>query len=331
MAYDSICGRAVVFGGTDISLAYLGDTWEFDGQNWAQSAASSGPGGRRGHSMTFDDTRGNVVLFGGDDGTQVLADTWTYDGASWAQRAVAGPSARAGAQIQHDTLCGRAVLHGGVDAARANNYGNLWAWDGTAWEQLPGTSPSGRHGAAVAFDAQKGQTLLWGGRDVNGFYADTWQLSSPCSRTMSVVTPPRVGNTASFRFDYPLAAAGHFYFHLLTANQQVPYAVPIPGIASISVSRVDLFNIYLQSSGLLDASGSNVLNVGIPPDKFLAGLPIDVQAVDFNFFTNTLYWASNDAEVSIASLIANQVEVLLVAGGGGGGKGIQGLVNGSGG
>jgi formylglycine-generating enzyme required for sulfatase activity len=303
MAYDSIRGRAVVFGGTDNSQASLAETWEFDGQNWAQSAAS-GPGGRRGPAMTFDDTRGNVVLFGGGDGAQTFGDTWTYDGAAWTQRTTANaPSPRWQAQMEHDTLCGRAVLHSGADAAYANNYGDSWAWDGTAWTQLPGSSPPGRHGAAVAFDAQRGQTVLWGGRDVNGFYADTWQLSSPCSRTMSVVTPPQVGNTASFRFDYPLAAAGHFYFHLLTANQQVPYAVPIPGMSSIGLSRVDLFSMYLQETGVLDSSGSSLFNVGIPADNLLAGLPFDVQSLDLNFATNSVHWASNDAEVSISVAI----------------------------
>ncbi len=303
IAYDSIRGRVVVHGGLGNSQALFGDTWEFDGFDWAQSAAS-GPGGRRGPAMTFDDTRGQVVLFGGGDGTQVFGDTWTYDGFAWTQRATpTAPSPRWQAQIEHDTLCGRAVLHGGADATFANNYGDSWAWDGTSWMQLAGTSPQGRHGAASAFDAQKGQTVLWGGRDANGFFADTWQLGSPCSRTMSVVTAPQVGSTAAFRFDYPGAAAGHFYFHLLAGHQQVPYAVPIPGLTSIGLSRVDLFNIYLQPSGLLDASGSNLLNVGIPPDNFLAGLPFDVQTVDFNFFTNTLYWANNDAEVSIAPVI----------------------------
>ena len=303
IAYDSIRGRTVVHGGLGNSLALLGDTWEFDGFNWVQSAAS-GPGGRRGPSMTFDDTRGQVVLFGGGDGTQTFNDTWTFDGLAWTQRAtLTAPSPRWGAQIEHDTLCGRAVLHGGADAAFAANYGDSWAWDGTSWTQLAGTSPQGRHGAASAFDAQKGQTVLWGGRDANGFYADTWQLGSPCSRTMSVVTAPQVGSTAAFRFDYPGAAAGHFYFHLLAGHQPGSFSVPIPGLTSIGVSRVDLFNIYLQPSGLLDASGSNLLNVGIPPDNFLAGLPFDVQTVDFNFFTNTLYWANNDAEMSIAPVI----------------------------
>jgi formylglycine-generating enzyme required for sulfatase activity len=119
---------------------------------------------------------------------------------------------------------------------------------------------------------------------------------------MSVVTPPQVGNTATFRFDYPLAAAGHWYFHLLTLHEPNFYPVPIPGFVSLGSSRIDLFNIRRDSSGLLDASGSNVFSVGIPPDNFLAGLPFDVQSVDLNFFTNTLYWASNDAEVRIVGL-----------------------------
>ena len=303
IAYDSIRGRVVVHGGLGNSLALLGDTWEFDGFDWAQSAAS-GPGGRRGPAMTFDDTRGKVVLFGGGDGTQTFGDTWTYDGLAWTQRATpTAPSPRWQAQIEHDTLCGRAVLHGGADTTFANNYGDSWAWDGTSWTQLAGTSPQGRHGAASAFDAQKGQTVLWGGRDANGFYADTWQLGSPCSRTMSVVTAPQVGNLSSFRFDYPLSAAGHWFFHLLTLHEPNTYPVPIPGFSSLGLARFDLFNIRRDATGLLDASGSNAFQIAIPPDNFLAGLAFDVQSVDLNLFTNTLYWASNDVEVAIAPVI----------------------------
>jgi hypothetical protein len=120
---------------------------------------------------------------------------------------------------------------------------------------------------------------------------------------MTVVTPPQVGNTAVFRFDYPASAAGHFYYHQLTAHEPSFYPVPIPGFTSLGVSRVDLFNPYLQPTGWLDGAGTQLLSIGIPPDTFLVGLPFDLQSVDIDVFHNTVIWGGNDAEVAIAPVI----------------------------
>lgn len=302
MAYDSVRRVTVLFGGEDAAGASLADTWTFDGQNWAQSSAS-GPAARRGAAVTFDDTRRELLVFGGADGAQVFGDTWAFDGTAWNQRATAGPSARWRAALQHDTLCGIATLHGGTDATLATTVGDTWTWDGVAWTQAAGANASARHGAAIAFDAQRGQNLLFGGRGTSAELADTWLRNSPCSRTMTVVTPPQVGNTAVFRFDYPASAAGHFYYHQLTAHEPSFYPVPIPGFTSLGVSRVDLFNPYLQPTGWLDGAGTQLLNIGIPPDNFLVGLAFDLQSVDIDVFHNTVIWGGNDADVAIAPVI----------------------------
>jgi formylglycine-generating enzyme required for sulfatase activity len=204
--------------------------------------------------------------------------------------------------MEHDTLCGRAVLHGGADYAYANNLGDSWSWDGAAWTQMTGSSPAPRHGASMVFDAQRAQWILWGGRQATGFLADTWQLASSCSRTMSLVQAPQVGATAQLRYQYPQSAALHYYFHLVTAPQSGSYPVPIPGIPSIGLARVDLFNMYSPSSnGFLDTSGSSLISFSIPRDNWFAGIPLDIQSADLNFLTSTLYWASNDLEVTIAA------------------------------
>jgi hypothetical protein len=68
------------------------------------------------------------------------------------------------------------------------------------------------------------------------------------------------------------------------------------------LSRVDLFDIYVQAGGFLDGSGSHAIALPIPRDNYFAGVPFDVQSVDLNFGTMNLYWANNDSEVSIAPL-----------------------------
>ncbi|MEQ1632639.1 MAG: SUMF1/EgtB/PvdO family nonheme iron enzyme [Planctomycetota bacterium] len=152
----------------------------------------------------------------------------------------------------------------------------------------------------MAFDAQRGQMALWGGRDANGFFSDSWQLASPCSRTMSVVTAPQLLMPAVFRYSYPPSAAGHFGVHLLTLHQAGGFQVPIPGFSSFGECFVDLFSIRVQTFTLLDASGVSDLAVQMPGDPYLVGLPFDVQAVDISFQASAVYWAESDVEVAIA-------------------------------
>ncbi len=85
MAYDSLRSTTVLFGGTDV---FEGDTWEYDGNDWARTAWNElqgltqpdGPPSRQLHAMAFDVARGQVVLFGGANQNVTLAygDTWTY-------------------------------------------------------------------------------------------------------------------------------------------------------------------------------------------------------------------------------------------------------------
>ena len=81
MAYDEVRGRTVLFGGDNRGSSLLGDTWEWDGNDWTQ-ANDVGPGGRSGHAMAFSApsvgaTSFEVLLFGGQNGASTLADTWS--------------------------------------------------------------------------------------------------------------------------------------------------------------------------------------------------------------------------------------------------------------
>ena len=88
MAYDSVRGVTVLFGGTQ--GAPLGDTWEWDGTSWALRS-TTGPSPRYEHAMAYDSARARVVLFGGF-GNSRYGDTWEWDGANWVLRATIGPA-----------------------------------------------------------------------------------------------------------------------------------------------------------------------------------------------------------------------------------------------
>lgn len=81
MVFDSGRGKCVLFGGAwdRFGDRVLDDTWEFDGASWSRSDAT-GPSRRFYAAMSYDETRGKIVLFGGHgyrpgDFTD-LDDTW---------------------------------------------------------------------------------------------------------------------------------------------------------------------------------------------------------------------------------------------------------------
>ncbi len=80
MVYDSGSGKVILFGGRN-GLVDLNDTWGYDptANKWTNlSPAGDVPPGRMGHSMVYDPTSGNVILFGGL-GDNISNDTWAYD------------------------------------------------------------------------------------------------------------------------------------------------------------------------------------------------------------------------------------------------------------
>src|SRR2546422_3883964 len=76
MAYDSVDGYVILFGGVDNSGAAIGDSWKFLGGSWTDITPSSSPSPRFSASMAYDTADGYVVLFGGLGASGSLGDTW---------------------------------------------------------------------------------------------------------------------------------------------------------------------------------------------------------------------------------------------------------------
>src|SRR2546427_11931906 len=75
MAYDSLRGRTVFFGG---------DTWEWDGSHWSTFLTTVSPPSSIGPGMVYDSDRHVIVLL--DNG----GNTWGGNGCNWVRRATAG-------------------------------------------------------------------------------------------------------------------------------------------------------------------------------------------------------------------------------------------------
>ena len=177
MAYDSAHDQVVLFGGLGPAPTetIFNDTWVWDGSNWTQKFPQTSPPGRFGHAMAYDPAHGEVVMFGGGDGSSSLGDTWVWNGSSWAKKSPqTSPTARANQAMAYDTSHSQVVLFGGTSDLIGQN--DTWIWDGSNWtQQSSQTSPAARSGPLAAYDSALGGVVMFGGEDNhNQNLNDTW-------------------------------------------------------------------------------------------------------------------------------------------------------------
>ena len=85
--------------------------------------------------MAFDETRHEVVMFGGGG----LADTWTWDGKSWKeQHPGVVPPARSGPAMTYDPDHQVVLMWGGLEGQVQG--ADFWSWDGSNWTQIRSTA-----------------------------------------------------------------------------------------------------------------------------------------------------------------------------------------------
>lgn len=205
VAYDSVRGCTVLFGGAaDGRLnepeLLQGDTWELDGSRWLRRDMATAPSPRIEHAMAFDLARGQVVLFGGRDGSNVLDDTWTYDGTAWTHLVIPAPPARSQHTLVHDVWRSRTVLFGG--SSPASYLDDTWEFDGRAWIRFVGSvQPPARARHGASFDLSRGRTVVAGGLGIAAGLSDTWEFDGASWRSVSTPVPAPGG---------PLCATHHF-------------------------------------------------------------------------------------------------------------------------
>ena len=200
MAFDDHRQLAVIFGGALANLTPLGDTWEWDGNNWFRVSAT-GPGARREHAMVYDAARRQTILFGGFNGTTNVGDTWAWDGIEWRQRSTTGPSARRHHRMAYDSHRQRVVLFGGWGTASLND---TWEWDGGSWVQMTSVSvPTARHAHAMSYDSIRRQVVLFGGASGSqpAALADTWGWNGTDWAQTSPTPAPRPRHGHAMTFD----------------------------------------------------------------------------------------------------------------------------------
>jgi hypothetical protein len=159
MAYDERRRRMVLFGGLGVVSnlqRHLTDTWELNGSTWTQSSAAVAVELRDYPSMTYDQGRQRVVLWGAQKEDE--SKLWEYDGTTWVG-AEPPPIAGIAGLIGYDAAGQRLLLHDG--------NGHTWARPSinTPGDPSTGTDPlpPDDGGDGTAGDAGGGDGSVDGG------------------------------------------------------------------------------------------------------------------------------------------------------------------------
>ena len=226
MAYDSIDGYGVLFGGVSIlptSFPFagsLGDTWTFSNGSWKNVTMAMGPpppSSRALATLVYDRAAGYVLLFGGVNGqTGFVGDTWRFSGETWNYIPTgASPGARSNGSIAYDDADHYAVLFGGTSSA--TGLGDTWTWSvaSSPWTplEITGTRPSPRIFGSMTYDAADGYVILFGGvsdftfsnavqlHDTWKFLAGTWTNITSTSGVPCFQPCPRFGGYFQMAYD----------------------------------------------------------------------------------------------------------------------------------
>ena len=154
VAYDPETGQVVMFGGLGDNGS-LGDTWIWNGSEWAQQQLGPSPLSRFGASMVYDAKLHQLVLFGGVPDQAIstseqgnLNATWLWTGTGWQRidtRHTPTSNGLAGIGVEgamaYDAATGRVVL---VTSATGIHFvacsTQTWTFDGRDWRlEAPAT------------------------------------------------------------------------------------------------------------------------------------------------------------------------------------------------
>lgn len=176
-------GRWREDGATSGDYSVYGDLWRFDmaTQTWTEmNPSGAAPSARVNHSMVWDSSRDQVVLFGGSEVTGLNIapknDVWVYDVASdtWLMLSDGeGPDARLSAATTYDAQRDALIVFSGFDdfgfTGVIEYFADVWAFDlaGESWEQLQNeaSAPDGRFGSAIVHDPTNDLYVTFGGHD----------------------------------------------------------------------------------------------------------------------------------------------------------------------
>jgi hypothetical protein len=121
------------------------------------------------------------------------------------------------------------------------------------------------------------------------------------NRTMNLVSPAFLGNTAQFEMTYPVGAAGNVYAFLYSLPYPGTTPITVPGFTVNGAALVDPVNFVAAYTGVLSPSGSVVNGFTVPMHPAFLGYPFDLQGLDLEVATSNLYFSDNELNVVVTA------------------------------
>jgi N-acetylneuraminic acid mutarotase len=208
MAYDSINGKTVLFGGRSNKYPndLLYDTWSYDlsANLWTNLNPQTMPTTPDGPVMAFDQRHGEVVLSGGADSAGLRNDLWSYNITlnNWTKRSDR-PAARDGHAMVYDSAWSNIVLFGGWNSGTCFN--DTWTYNVTAntWKEMhPPLAPEPRVNHAMVYDEMRHETILFSGLYGSDRWQDTWTYNQTTDtwtdKAPAAMPPPRAFHAMAY-------------------------------------------------------------------------------------------------------------------------------------
>ena len=218
LAFDPSLGSVVLFGGLVTkpkTTVYYNDTWTYRAGAWTPFGGSTAPPPRAGGILTYDESDGYLVLFGGYTTTPtgypvLLNDTWVLFHGVWKNisRAFAPPRL-ANLGGGYDVRSHAVVVHGGWRNPTAGlmESNRSWKFVHGLWSHLwsPGHLPALAN-LAMTYDRGTKSMILFGG--VGGYSVltmrcsnDTWSYASGRWSNVSYSPSPAPREAAAMAYD----------------------------------------------------------------------------------------------------------------------------------
>lgn len=292
VAWDSVRGVLVLFG-----HPYLGETWEWDGVNWAQRG-TGGPVPRYGHEMAFDPVRQVTVLYGGISFNNYrMTDTWEWNGTYWLERfGIASPPICQREGFAYDPARQRIVLHGGDDV-NGGQSNAVYEFDGNGWINVPVQGSQAITQLAMAPDPSGHGLVSFGGivagvtvrtrriELITGYVATSTLHGAGCAGPVGVpsllpvgTSRPVLGTTFQLRFGNLPNSALAPVFATIGFQDQTFGAYPLPfALAGLGMPGCFLRVEPTNTQVLSNTSGIANWPIPLPNAPVLDGLPFFVQ------------------------------------------------------
>jgi len=115
---------------------------------------------------------------------------------------------------------------------------------------------------------------------------------------LTIDQPPQLGKVSEVAVSHPASAAGNIGFLAVAGHLAGTTPFPVPGWTTIGALRVDPGQLHLQLPWTpVIGGGVASLPIPVPNDPSIVGVAVDLQSIDLDPLTGTLFWSDNDLEL----------------------------------